>query len=138
MKVIGLDNKKYTWNFTKHKQINTNCSDLHWRARKLLWTLFPFDIIYEEVTIPGIKSEITHKSLIADFYIHTYRLMIEVQGEQHYKFSQFFHNNQLMFFRAQKLDKLKYKWCKLNKIHLIELPYNKTDDEWLVIIRNEQ
>lgn len=137
MKVTGLDQKEHVWNFTKYKNVNTNCSEPHKRARMLLWALFPFDTIYEEVTIPGIKTEITQRALIADFYIHAHRLMIEVQGEQHYKFNSFFYSNKLAFFRAQKLDKLKYEWCKLNKIRLIELPYDKTDDEWLHIIRNE-
>ena len=130
MKIIGLDNKEYSWRFTKYNRQREDCSLLHLRARKILYDLFPFDIIYEEVVLPGIYTEINIKSLIADFYIHRPRLMIEVQGEQHYNFNRFFYGNKLEYFRARKLDTLKKKWCQINNITLIELPYNETDEQW--------
>ena len=135
MKVIGLDQKEYSWNFTNARLKTKNPSKLHLRARHVLKVLFPYDIIYEEVFIPGIKTNINNRPLFADFYIHAPRLMIEVQGEQHYKFIPFFHTNKLQYFRALKLDKLKYKWCELNEIELIALPYNESDEEWYNRIR---
>jgi hypothetical protein len=135
MKAVGLDGKTYPWNITKYTG-HSSCSKLHERARAILKNLFPYDIAYEEVVLPGIKTEITNKALIADFYIHSLRLMLEVQGEQHYKFVQFFHNNKLEFFRAKKLDQLKKQWCEINNITLIELPFNETDDEWIKRIRS--
>ena len=95
--------------------------------------LYPYDIICEEVSIPGIKTEINYKTLILDFYIHFYRLAIEVQGSQHYKFNKFFYHNKLEFFRAQKLDNLKRKWCQINNIRLVELAYNNIN-QWKNII----
>lgn len=136
MKVIGLDQKEYAWNFTKYNESFENCSTLHSRARILLREVYPYDNIYEEVVLPGIKTEINSKPLIADFYIHFQRVMIEVQGEQHYKFTQFFHTNKLEYFRSKKLDMLKHTWCEINGIALIELPYYNSDEEWLNIIRN--
>jgi hypothetical protein len=136
MKVIGLDNKEYTINIVRYNNQSATCSSLHLRARKLLAQLFPYEQIYEEVTLPGIKTEINNRPLILDFYIHFYRIAVEVQGEQHYGFSKFFHTNKLEFFRAKKLDNLKKQWCGINSISLIELPYDETDEQWFNRIRN--
>ena len=135
MKIKGLDGKEYPWNFTKYNTGRMDCSKLHLQARILLCNLFPYDGIYEEVVLPGIKHEIVQRSLIADFYIHAPRLIIEVQGEQHYKFVNFFHISRAEYFRAKKLDSLKHQWCALNEITLVELPFNQVDN-WLDIIRN--
>ena len=137
MQIVGLDGKTYSWKITRYNTKAEHCSKIHLRARLLLSTLFPFDKIYEEVVIPGIKVEINNRSLIADFYIHTPRLMIEVQGEQHYKHIHFFHTNKLEYFRAKKLDNLKKQWCAINNIRLVELPYNQNDEQWTSIIRGK-
>ena len=136
MKIIGLDGKEYPWNYTKYKSIRLDCSSLHWRTRVMLNEMFPYDTIYEEVIIPGIKNEIAQRALIADFYINAPKLMVEVQGEQHTKHVQFFHANKLEYFRAKKLDSLKRQWCIINKIKLVELPCDGTDEEWERKIRN--
>ena len=136
MKITGLDGKIYAWNFTKYNTSRADCSILHSRARILLHNLFPYDLIYEEVVLPGMKHEIVQRSLIADFYIHAPRLMIEVQGEQHNKFVQFFHSNKLEYFRAKQLDSLKKQWCIINNITLIELPHDESDPYWENRIRN--
>ncbi len=136
MKVIGLDGKEYSWNFTKHNEARADCSMLHSRVRILLRAIFPYDCIYEEVALPGIKTEIVKRVLMADFYIHAPRLMIEVQGEQHDKFVEFFHHNRSEFFRARKLDSLKRQWCHQNEITLVELAHDGTDAQWEQQIRN--
>ena len=136
MKIIGLDNKEYSWNFTKYNNERQNCSSLHARARIILKQIFPYDIIYEEVILPGIKTEINNRLLIVDFYVHFPRIIIETQGEQHYKFVHFFYHNKLEYFRAKKLDNLKRQWCSKNEIQLIEFPYNESDIQWEDRIRN--
>jgi hypothetical protein len=136
MKVVGLDQKEYSINIVKYNRQLDSCSSLHLRARKLLALLFPYDNIYEEVVLPGIKTEINNKSLVIDFYIHFQRIAVEVQGEQHSKFTPFFHGNKLEFFRAKRLDNLKRQWCDKNNIVLLELPYNEIDEQWSQRIRN--
>ena len=135
-KIIGLDNIEYSWNFGKYNNQREDCSSLHLRARTLLKQLYPYDVIFEEVTLQGIKTEINNRPLLLDFYIHSIRLAIEVQGEQHSKYISFFHTNKLEFFRAKRLDGLKRQWCVINHIALIELPYNFSDSDWEHRIRN--
>jgi len=133
MKITGLDSRQYSWKITRYNQQREECSSLHLRARELLYKLFPLDKIYEELVLPGVNTEINIRPLMADFYIHSKRLMIEVQGEQHYIFNPFFYNNKMEFFRAKRLDDLKKEWCQINKIQLVELPYNKIE-KWEEII----
>lgn len=135
MKIIGLDTKEYTWNLTQYKA-REKCSKLHARARLLLTQEFPYDTIYEELTLPGSKDERQTRALCADFFIPTRQLMIEVQGEQHYKFNSHFFNNKIEFFRAQARDRLKAEWCTINSFMLVQLPFNETDEQWLERIRD--
>jgi hypothetical protein len=136
MKVIGLDEKEYAWKITRYNKPRDNCSTLHSRARNLLKQIFQYDNIYEEVILPGIKTEINNRPLIIDFYINAPKIAVEVQGEQHYNFVSFFHTNKLEYFRAKKLDALKHKWCNINNIRLVILPYNQSDEDWEKLIRN--
>lgn len=135
MKIIGLDQKEYSLNLVKYNKPRENCSILHSRARILLHNLFPYDIIFEEIVLPGIKSEISIRPLILDFYINSQKLAVEVQGQQHYDHVKFFYGNKLEFFRARRLDSLKKQWCDINNIRLVELPFDKTDNEWTNLIR---
>lgn len=135
MKVIGLDNKEYKWNYVKYKP-KAKCSKLHLRARKLLSGEFPYDTICEELTLPGTKNERQARPLFADFFVPQRKLMVEVQGQQHYKFNSHFFDNKIEFFKAQARDRNKQEWCEVNDLILIQLPYNETDEKWLDRIRN--
>ena len=136
MKIIGLDNREYSWNFGKYSTPSSNPSSLHLRARLLLKTMFPYDVVGEELVIPGIKTEINNRPLLLDFYIHSIRLALEIQGRQHSEFVSFFHGNKLEFFRSKRLDNLKRQWCVINHITIIELPHDFSDLEWENRIRN--
>jgi len=135
MKILGLDDREYTWNITKYKP-RQKCSNLHLRARNILTQEFPCDIIYEELTLPGTRNERQTRPLFADFFISARSLMIEVQGEQHYKFNPHFFDNKVEFYRAQSRDRAKQDWCSLNNITLVALPFNENDAEWLQRIRD--
>ena len=136
MKVFGLDNKEYSWNITKYRRTDRPCSNLHVRARFLLNQMFPFDVVYEELVLPGTKTERIVRPLVADFYIHANRLMIEVQGQQHYKFNGLFYHNKAEYFRAQHRDYMKLQWCVRNGITLVALPFDESDEEWKSRIRD--
>jgi len=135
MKIVGLDDREYSWNITKYKA-REKCSKLHARARIILTKAFPCDIIYEELTLPGTKNERQTRPLFADFMVSSRSLVVEVQGEQHYKFNSFFFDNKIEFYKAQARDRNKQEWCNINSLTLVCLPFNETDDQWLERIRD--
>lgn len=63
--------------------------------------------------------------LFFDFYIRELSLYIEIQGQQHYGFNNFFHNS-CDDFKAQKLrDNLKIQYIQENEgIRLIRVRYD--------------
>lgn len=130
MKVIGLDGKEHILNYIAHSSTRENVSQYHAQARLLLKELFPLYQIYEEVTLPGTKTGVNGKSLYADFFIPQLKIVIEVHGEQHYKFSPFYHKDKYDFVRAKARDVAKQEFCDLNNITLVELPYSESIDDW--------
>tara|TARA_R110000744_G_scaffold3161_1_gene12261 strand:+ start:3967 stop:4380 length:414 start_codon:yes stop_codon:yes gene_type:complete len=132
MDIFGLDGKAYKWNPSRSQASvsEKNRSSLHKKARILLKDLFTYDRILEEVTLPGTKTASRKSILYADFYIPNRDLVIEVHGEQHFKFNSFFYKDKLSFFKAKARDNDKRAWCKLNRITMIELNYNESEGEW--------
>jgi hypothetical protein len=132
--VVDLDGQMQRWSLKGHIAKGTlkNKSALHLKARELIHQVFPTMQILEEVGIPLRKAE----TLYLDFFVPLARICIEVHGEQHYKYTPFFHGSKLNFMKHKKRDREKKEWCRLNDIAVIELPYNETD-KWLEII-NEQ
>lgn len=136
MQVKTLDGNLQHWQLTghyAHAKLN-NKSSLHMSARKLLQSQYPTLQILEEIPIPLRKGEV----LFLDFYLPLKKTCYEIHGEQHYKFVQFYHSNQLNFIKSQKRDRDKKEWCELNGIKHIVLPYNETMEQWTERIKNEQ
>jgi hypothetical protein len=127
MKVIGLDGKEYKWN---PKSGGGKRSKLHQKAKELLYKQFPYDRILEEVSLPGSKHSPNGKILRADFFIPNRNLIVEVHGQQHFKFNKFHFKDKLSFFRAQARDRDKSEWCKANEIRMVEFYYNETEEQW--------
>jgi hypothetical protein len=111
-----------------------NKSSLHLIARDLMHRCFPTMQILEEVPIPLRRSE----TLYLDFYIPLLKRAVEVHGEQHYKFTPFYHSTLLGFVKHKKRDQEKQEWCEINGISYIELPFNENEESWLDRIKNEQ
>lgn len=126
MKVLGLDGKQHSWNLAQYTSNNRNVSQLHSKARALLQQMYPMDAILEEVLLPGTR-------LFADFYIHRLKMMVEVHGEQHYKYNTHFFSSKRDFLEAKKRDQDKKNWAELNGITLVELPFNEQKN-WETII----
>ena len=64
----------------------------------------------------------TNALLVFDFYLPTYRTIIEYDGEQHFKPVQFYGGAQ-SFIRQKERDTYKNNWCKSNKYTLLRIPY---------------
>lgn len=136
LEVVDLDGNMHKWSLKGHiaKGSMKNKSSLHLQARQLIHNIFPTFQILEEVSIPVKKNEI----LFLDFYLPLTKTCIEVHGEQHYKFVQFYHSNLLGFIKHKKRDKLKQEWCEKNDITYVELPYNESVDLWKERLLNGQ
>ena len=131
MKCVGFDGRTYNIQASAYRVFNDDTkkrSSYHKRARIILKELFPCDLIFEEVTLPGSKSEFG--TLFADFLIPAQRIIVEVHGEQHYTYNQFLHGDRQGFLNSKKRDRIKMDWCELNNITLIELPFGETDEQW--------
>lgn len=131
MKYKGFDGRVHPLSVTDYFVYDNSRaakSDLHLRARKLIKEMFPCDRILEEVTLPGSKKN--GSILYSDFLIPSQNIMIEVHGEQHYKFIAHFHHTIAGFRQSKLRDNDKREWCELNEILLIELPFNEDDKQW--------
>ena len=119
MYVEGLDGKTWKWNPSRSQASvdEKNRSSLHKKARSIL-------------KLPGTKTGSRRTLLYADLYVPNRDLIVEVHGEQHFKFNSFFHKDKMAFFKAQARDKDKRAWCKLNHMNLIELNYDESEEEW--------
>jgi hypothetical protein len=119
----GLDGKSYSISLKQNKK--RSCSKLHEAARLLIKSIYNFDIVLEEVRIPGSRP-----AIFMDFIIPKRRVCVEVQGQQHYEYSGFFHDTKMDFYAGKRRDQKKVDWAELNNFRLIELPYNEDIDEW--------
>ena len=133
MKIVGLDGRSYSWNLRNHvpfQDAKRPRSRYHLRARWLLKKKFPRDRILEEVPLVGSHTPQRRSILYVDFFIPNKTVVIEVHGEQHYSFNEFFHKTKAEFYRSKKRDQDKSDWCALNSINIVVLKYSEPDDVW--------
>ena len=126
MKVTGLDGREYL--FPQKTKADKNKSQWHIKAVELVKEMFPNQSVMEEVELPGTKDKGLLRNLYADIFLPNLRLLVEVHGEQHYSYNSFFHNTEMDFWKQKKKDGHKKKWCELNNIIYVELPYNDSDN----------
>ena len=65
-----------------------------------------------------------------DFYLEEHNIVIEYQGEQHYRPIEYF-GGKIKFKLQQKHDNIKRQYCKNNNIKLLEIPYYANVEEEL-------
>ena len=63
--------------------------------------------------------------LYFDFYLPELGILIEVQGQQHYKFNKFFHRNNDVFLDQKYRDTLKSQWAAEKNLKLIQFSYTE-------------
>lgn len=128
MKFKGFNNKVYSISFSKGTR--NKVSSFHERARHLLKKIFPSEMIFEEVGLPGSFIDSKNQQLYADFLIPGKKLIVEIQGQGHYKFIAHFHKDKNNFLKIKNNDSRKKEWAELNELILIELPFNESDEQW--------
>lgn len=116
----------YTVKWIQREGDKSTWSTLHITARGILKTQYPTVKILEEVNIPITRR----RTLYLDFYIPLYNLAIEVDGQQHYKYTKFFHGSKRKFRKSVDNDYLKEQFCDINGITLIRFKYNESIDRW--------
>jgi len=128
MQVVDLDGKDVNWKVKGKivRQDNRPRSLYHTQARDLLLKMFPTIQILEEVGIPIRRGNF----LYLDFYLPIHNIVIEVHGEQHYKYTPHFHGSRIGFARSLSNDRDKEEWCEINNLNLIILPYKEDENEW--------
>ena len=133
MKVVGLNNKEYNLDLKKYiirADDTTKKSKYHLLARKLIKETFNGHTILEEVKLPGSRDPSKKSALFLDFLIPGVKMGIEVHGQQHYEYSQFFHKTKAGYYHSLKRDQTKKEWCKPNGINLIVLKYSDNIEKW--------
>jgi len=133
VKIVGFDGNNKTWNLTKYvpdKDDKRHRSKNHLRAREILRKLFPRDRILEEVSLPGSNRKGRNSLLYADFFIPSHKLIVEVHGQQHYEFVEFYHKTKGEYYRSRKRDRDKIDWCEMNSLRIAVLKYSESNDVW--------
>ena len=133
MKAFGFDGRERVWNLSgkkPKKNSKRNCSKLHVRTRTILQELFPTYRILEAVKLPGSQTSTRKSVLYVDFFIQEKKLVVEVNGRQHYEFVPFYHKTKRDFYKSKVRDKDKQEWCDINGLDMVSLKYTGTDDEW--------
>jgi hypothetical protein len=110
-KVRNLANvKKYliNWNGKSRSKIQKSTKDFlkdYWESQ----------VVFEEFPVAGTKMSL-------DFYNANKKIAIEVQGEQHRKYTPFFHGgNKYNYINQLRRDQDKQKFCEINDIKLLEI-----------------
>jgi hypothetical protein len=124
MNVVDLSGRAHKINLYSYTgKPSNNKSQYHLKARKLLKEMFPTHPILEEIHVPGER-------LFLDFFLPLKRLVVEVHGAQHYELNNHFHANKLEFFKSKTRDSNKIRWCEINNIDIVTLPYDEDLNEW--------
>lgn len=107
--------KKYLIDWNKPSR-----SKRQFAVKQFLKKYWGLDFVFEEMPLVGSRMSF-------DFYNATNNIAIEVQGEQHLKYTPFFHGKAKSNFISQiRRDNSKEQYCKLNNIKFIEV-YPKDD-----------
>jgi hypothetical protein len=104
------------------------------QIHNLLLELFPHNVIFTEYSIwfKGTR-------LFFDFFVKELRLFIEVQGQQHYKYTRHFHGDISGFIASKKRDNLKIEYCEKNEFDLVKIDFDdkvETIEDLLLILKS--
>jgi hypothetical protein len=75
-----------------------------------------------------------HK-LFFDFYVRELGLLVEVQGQQHFKFVSHFHGTKEKFTGQVNRDNLKIEYIQKEDLYLIYINYDEEITEELILSR---
>lgn len=70
-----------------------------------------------------LRNDVTNSRLELDCFNDDLKLAVEYNGEQHYRYTPYFHSSRAAFQNGQYRDKLKDSLCKQHGVRLIVVPY---------------
>jgi len=117
MEFLSLNNKKKRCKNVRQYLIDWNKasrSNFQFEVKKFLEKFWTGNVVFEEFPIVGTR-------LTLDFYNANKKIAIEVQGRQHTKYIEFFHQNKINFLNQLKRDQQKERFCELNDIKLLTI-----------------
>jgi len=118
---MDLNGKMHRLVLTSHNErSDRDKSQPHSKALSLLLEIFPDTPVFEEMTIPG-----NNHRMYLDIFLPKIPLAVEVHGQQHYKFTPFFHKSKAEFLISCRRDRDKQEWCRINLIPMAILPYDQ-------------
>ena len=131
MKVYGLNGREYNLDLKKYiRNDRSKRSFYHIRAREIIKDIFHGYTVLEEVKLPGSVNPAKRSVLYLDFFISNVKIAIEVHGQQHFKYTPFFHKSKAGFLKAKARDRNKAEWCDINDINLIVLRFDESEEYW--------
>lgn len=71
-----------------------------------------------------------------DFYLPTYNILIEYNGEQHYNYCSYFHKDKKDFQHQLERDQLKKEYAEKNGYKLLVIPYTDFDNIESILEKN--
>ena len=90
-------------------------SKLQFKFKKFFYPYWKNHIVYEEFPVYGSMLKV-------DILNATKRIAVEIQGNQHESFNEFFHDHsRLKYLQSIKRDVKKEKWLELNEFKFLEL-----------------
>lgn len=93
-------------------------------VKTFLYPYWRYDAVFEEFRVLGTQ-------LTLDFYNHTRKIAIEVQGAQHLEFVKHFHKTRANFLRQIRRDDKKMDFCNINNIDFLQIyPDDKLSQEY--------
>lgn len=127
---MSLDKSCFNY-FEKRRLYKNKYPKKSWREIDIKIFLDDNNIEYDEEVTASLKNNKTNYSIDirVDFYIPKCNLIIEYNGEQHYKPIYKF-GGIMAFEKQQERDSFLRDACKENNINLIEIPYYDSTDKY--------
>ena len=122
-KFIFNNLKENIYNFTKLKQRvkSKKINKTEEKCRKIIEKIY--NRKFPSIRPSFLKNPKTKKNLEIDCYNSELKIGLEYNGQQHYKYTPFFHKKKSNFFSQVFRDDWKRKKCGELGITLIEIPY---------------
>ena len=106
-------------------QPNSQASSLHRQTLKILSEEYSSYTVFQEYPVQIRNASGVNHYLMFDFYIKEMGMVIECQGEQHFKPNSHFFSGKASFQRMKDNDAMKREWCEVNDLMFIELLFSE-------------